>query len=437
MPDYNISEFADVNMREFALYTIEARALPNMIDGLKPSQRFYIYSSIKNPAGVFKKVSAVGGIVSDYGYNHAEGSIMGTGQLLAAEWYNNILLIEGEGSFGTRQVQQAGAPRYVKTRLHKNFHKYMKDIDLAPEHDDPEHAPPAFYVPVIPLVLCNGTRGIATGFATHILARDPADLVKACQEYLKTGKIQNDPKVKFPDFRGTTTFNAETGQYISRGLFTRNTKTKLTIDEIPYSFDRESYIKVLDTLEAKDEIVSYEDKCSGEFKFEVTLTNKSAKEWDDQTIINKFKLEKPYTENLNVIDEHGKLRQYDDVKKIIVDFCEYRLQNTLPARIANEKKKLEADKAKLEIKIAFIKWFLDSDYSFKGKNRQTITEEIGKAINYSAADVDVYIMPMNFYALTKEEITKLAGNLAETEKSLAFWKSTTPKDQFIEDLKHV
>ena len=186
---YPISDVAKNEWLDFAMYTVEARAIPNMIDGLKPVQRFYLYSSIKNSKKDFKKVSAVSGIISDYGYNHGEQSAAGAGQLMAATWNNNVTLVEGRGSFGTRLIQEAGAPRYVYTRLSENFDKYIKDINLAPEHGDPEHEPPAFYVPIIPLVLVNGTKGIATGFATHILPRDPVDLITACQQYLSTGKI--------------------------------------------------------------------------------------------------------------------------------------------------------------------------------------------------------------------------------------------------------
>ena len=94
-----------------------------MIDGLKPVQRFYLYSSIHNSKKEFKKVTAVAGAVSAYGYNHGEKSVEDAGKLMAANWKNNICLIEGRGSFGTRQVPEAGQSRYVYSRLHENFDK--------------------------------------------------------------------------------------------------------------------------------------------------------------------------------------------------------------------------------------------------------------------------------------------------------------------------
>ena len=135
--NYPISKVAANEWKAFAMYTVESRAIPNMIDGLKPVQRFYLYSSLINSKRDFKKVSAVSGIISDYGYNHGESSAAGAGQLMAAEWNNNICLIEGRGSFGTRLVQNAGAPRYVYSRVNDNFIKYAKDIDLSPIHEDP------------------------------------------------------------------------------------------------------------------------------------------------------------------------------------------------------------------------------------------------------------------------------------------------------------
>lgn len=82
--NYPISAVAKNEWLSFAKYTVEARAIPNMIDGMKPVQRFYLYSSILNSKRDFKKVSAVSGIISDYGYNHGEGSAAGSGQLMAA-----------------------------------------------------------------------------------------------------------------------------------------------------------------------------------------------------------------------------------------------------------------------------------------------------------------------------------------------------------------
>ena len=236
--DYPISKVARNEWLDFAMYTVESRAIPNMIDGLKPVQRFYLYSSLLNSKRDFKKVSAVAGIISDYGYNHGETSAAGAGQLMAASWNNNVCLVEGRGSFGTRLVQQAGAARYVYTRVHKNFEKYIKDIELSPVHADPEHEPPSFYLPVLPLVLANGAKGIATGFATSILPRSTKHLAKAVKEYLEKGSIARKLPITFPDFSGKVEYDKENDKYQVIGSFERKSKTVMVITEVPYGYDR-------------------------------------------------------------------------------------------------------------------------------------------------------------------------------------------------------
>jgi DNA gyrase/topoisomerase IV subunit A len=71
---YSLSSLAANEWKNFALYTVEARAIPNMVDGMKPVNRFYLYSSIQNSKKEFKKVSAIAGVLSSYGYSHGETS---------------------------------------------------------------------------------------------------------------------------------------------------------------------------------------------------------------------------------------------------------------------------------------------------------------------------------------------------------------------------
>jgi DNA topoisomerase-2 len=437
MNPYKLSDIAQNEMKEFARYTIESRAIPNMIDGLKPVQRFYLYSSIKNTPKDFKKVSAVSGVVSDYGYNHGEASAAGAGQLMAAEWNNNICLVEGRGSFGTRQVQEAGAARYVYTRLHSNFHKYIKDIDLSPSHIDPEHEPPAFYIPVIPLVLANGTRGIATGFATNILPRSEKDLTKACKEYVQKGKISKRLVPSFPDFKGKVEFDPNGNRWLCIGMHDRPSPTKIIITEIPYGYDRESYVKILDKLEEDGDILGYEDQCSAEgFKFEVKLKNATAKTLNtDEKVNKKFKLEKPMPENITVIDSNNKLKEFDDERNLIKEFCDYRL-TTLQKRIDLNIQKCTENCRWLTVKMEFIKAVLEDQIIFKNKGKEEVIKQILKTTSAIETDGD-RLLRMNILSLTKEMIKTLFEELKAEKDTLKYWNETTSKDQFLSDLNDI
>jgi DNA gyrase/topoisomerase IV subunit A len=433
---YPLSRLAANEWRDFALYTLENRAIPNMIDGMKSVQRFYIYSSIENSKRDFKKVSAVAGVLSDYGYAHGETSAANAGQLMASEWANNICLVEGRGSFGTRLVQAAAAPRYTYTRLHKNFETYIRDIDLAPEHSDPEHEPPAFYVPVIPLVLVNGIKGIATGFATNILPRDPDDLALACLEYINTGKIKSRVKIRFPDFTGKVVYDADKDRYDCIGTYQLKSKTVVTITEVPYGYDRETYVQILDKLEEAGSIVSYEDQCDKDgFRFEVKLKQSVAADLTEAKIISMFKLSKPFSENLTVIDFNGKLREYSDERDLIVDFCEYR-NDILEKRIAKRQAEFSEEMRWLNVKMQFIQGVLDTKIVFKGLKKDQVAALIRKHTEATEDDSD-RLLRINIMSLTKEMVDQLAKEIHECNKKLDFWKKTTVKEQFVTDLKDI
>ena len=433
---YPVSKIADNEWKEFAMYTVESRAIPNMIDGMKPVQRFYLYSSIVNSKTEFKKVSAVAGVVSQFGYNHGETSASGAGQLMAAEWNNNICLVEGRGSFGTRLIPAAAAPRYTYTRLHKNFSKYIKDIDIAPAHSDPEHEPPSFYIPVIPLVLINGTKGIATGFATNILPRDPEDVARACKEYLNKGKIAKKLKIKFPKFKGTVEFNVGDDKFYCEGIYEKKSKTVLEITEVPYGIDREAYVTILDKLEESGEIVGYDDLCDKDgFHFEIKLKQATSAIWSDEKIKKEFKLSKALPENLTVIDQNGKLREYTDERDLIKDFCDYRLgmlQKRIDLRIAEFSEEVRW----LDVKMQFIQSVIDNKIIFKNKKKSDVSTQIYQ--NTSAKDDDIErLLRINIMSLTDEMVKALKEDQNTANSELAFWKTTNSNDQFLVDLNEI
>lgn len=433
---YPVSSIANNEWRSFAMYTVESRAIPNMIDGLKPVQRFYLYSSIVNSKRDFKKVSAVSGVVSDYGYNHGESAAAGAGQLMAAEWSNNICLVEGRGSFGTRLVQSAAAPRYTYTRLHDNFSKYIKDIELAPVHSDPEHEPPAFYVPVIPLVLANGIKGIATGFATNILPRDPKEIADACREYVTTNKIKSRVSVKFPQFNGRVEYSEQDKKFFCYGTFEKKSKTVLLITEVPYGMDREGYVDVLDKLEEKGDIVGYDDLCDKNgFLFEVKLKQQTSATWDDERIHKEFKLVKPLSENLTVIDHNGRLKEYVDERDLIIDFCNYRssiLQKRIDLRLSEQTEEARW----LNVKMQFIEAVLDDVIRFKNKTKAEVERQILASTEALPTDID-RLLKVNILSLTHEMVNELIDQIKKVKKSIKYWKSTTPKQQFIDDLGEI
>ena len=111
---------------------------------------------------------------------------------------------------------------------------------------------------------------------------------------------------KYPDFTGTVEPNPK-GGYDIVGKYELISKTKLKITEVPYFYDREEYLTVLEALKDNDTIIGYSDDCDIDgFQFLVTLPRNFSADID-----KTFKLRSKVTENLSVIGPDNKLKEYD------------------------------------------------------------------------------------------------------------------------------
>ena len=435
------SDIMNKEARDYSMYTIEDRALPNLIDGLKPSQRFFLYSVLRNARNGFTKVASVGGVVSEYGYHHAETSAQDTGAAMANTWNNNFPIIQGRGNFGSRVVQESAAARYIYCMIHENYRKTFLDEDMAPKHWDPEHFPPRFYLPIIPTVLLNGVMGMAVAYATTILPHDPKSVIECVKDVLESGKCK-EPLLKFPDFNGKIIPQEEPGKYMLEGLYSydEKRKTKLIISEIPPKYDREKYIAVLDELTDKNLIVSYTADCRNGFKFEITLKRDLTVDMTDHSAVMKmFKLNQSVSQNITVIGPNrsptsSDVRAYDSAKTLIADFVKHRL-TYYPARIAKRISELEEKTRYANARIIFIQKVISDEINPRGKTRkQTLTtiERFDELKEFSEK-----LIGMNIYHITSDEVKKLEKDLQVIEKELKYWKKTTPKAEYLKDLENI
>lgn len=420
-----LSDIMNNEALEYAMYTVESRAIPSLIDGLKPVQRFVLYSTIKNAPREFKKVAAIAGMVSDYGYHHGEVSAQDSLKLMAAEWTNNLPIISGEGNFGSRMVQESAAARYVFAKLHSNFSLVFKDLDLSPVHADPEHIPPRFYVPSIPIVLCNGVQGIATGFATNILPHCPQWVANATKEAITKGKITSQPLIKFPQFTGTVL--NEDSKYTQVGTIS-TTGLTVTITEIPTDYDYPTYIAILDSLLDKGVITSWSDQTKDTFKFIVRMSRGTNMSHDN--LIKILKLSKSYTQNINVLNEHGKLMKFDCVQDLILHFVNFKKQfikSRIQAGIKRAKAELETARAKKEFIIGVNSGKID----IKGMNRN-------EAINFiKAAWPEVnpqQLLSLTVDKMTTDEVKRLEDEYNEQLSKCKYWETTTPEQELLSDI---
>lgn len=408
--------------REPSLYTAQQRAIPNLIDGLKPVHRFLLYRGQKMCKGKFEKVAAVGSSVASAGYHHGEAASCDALAMISADWNNNLPLFLGDGWFGDRLERVPAAGRYIFCKVNPLVDDIYKDTDIAPEHPSKDHLPPKYYLPLIPMVLVNGIKGIATGYATDIPSCDPRWLVESCLKVLDEKAI-SEPKYMFPMWKGS--IQRDGNGWVAVGKYELKSKTKLVITEVAPSYDREGYIEILDKLQEKGKIVSYDDCCSdGQFKFEVTLK----RNYDEKHIIRDFKLSQNINKNLTVINEEGNIEVFPDEESIIRRFVELRIP-FYQIRIENEIKRIEQKLVELKALNRFI-----SDVTSGKVKLQSMTKKELHDLIRQSYDGCLFIADVPVYALTKEEIEKNVGEIQEHGKRLDHMWSTTPQEEYKCDL---
>ena len=420
-----LKSIVDKEALTYAKYSVEERAIPNLIDGMKPVHRFFLYSVMQSASTKFNKVAAIGGRVSELGYHHGETSAADSGALMASTWSNNLPIVEGDGNFGSRMIQEASASRYVFARLHENFHKYFKDTNLAPVHPDPEHLPPKFYLPIIPYVLVNGSFGIATGFRTDIPPHSVDSVVECVKQYITTGDC-DEPRIQFPEFKGEIVQSEEECYMV--GKYELIGKTKLIITEIPYSYDREKYVTVLDDLAERDVIVRYEDLCGeDDFEFEVTLK----RDFKHDKIVDVFKLQQNIPRNLVAITHDRNVKVYENTTQMLKEFVDYRMP-FYDNRIQNELTKSSKALELAEAKVLFIESVLDGSIDLKGRTRLQTINVI--KTHEKLVDFADDLIKMNIYHLTTDEIKKLKQDITRIKKDVKYWNTTNSRKEYLNDL---
>ena len=435
----SLKDIIDVEALSYAIYTVEGRAIPNMIDGFKPVHRFVMARALDLARGdknKFHKVASIAGGVADYGYHHGEASAEEATSGLVATYKNEYPMFDGQGNFGSRMVPEASSARYVFARVSKNFYNLFKDTEYAPVHPDEEHKPPAFYLPVIPTVLLNATSGIAVGFATDILPHSFQDVKEAVKAIVE-GREPVTPKVKYPEFRGEVVELEEPGKYELHGTYKMTSRTQMEITEIPVQWNLEKYTsKILDPLEEKG-FITWKDNCGEhgfgfKIKFRKEYKLDGTEEENHEKIMKDFGLIEKLSQNLTVLNHKGKLAEYTNTLDLIRDFVDVR-KTYVQVRIDSKIKETEAAFKLARAKVFFIKEVIDGKVVIQGKPRKKLIEELQASEIYG--DYAEKLVAMNIYHMTSDEAKKLADEAKAKKAEHEYWKTTDVKTEYLNDLE--
>jgi DNA topoisomerase-2 len=173
--------------KELILFSMSdnARSIPNLCDGLKPSERKILFACFKRKLKDEIKVAQLSGYVAEHSaYHHGEMSLCGTIVAMAQNFVgsNNINLLMPNGQFGTRNQggKEHASARYIFTCLNRaTRHLFNEADDPLMDYivEEGQKIEPIWYLPIIPMILVNGAEGIGTGWSTSIPCYNPREIV--------------------------------------------------------------------------------------------------------------------------------------------------------------------------------------------------------------------------------------------------------------------
>lgn len=353
---------------------------------------------------------------------------------LAQSFKNNAPLLEEDGQFGSLRSPESGAPRYIGTKLSSNFRLIYKDFELLEyKKEEGEKIEPYFFLPIIPMILVNGSQGIAVGFASNILNRNIKDVIKQCKKVIEGKRIIN-LKPSLNQFKGDWIENKNnTLRWIIRGKFEKLNTTTILITELPPSITYEKYEKHLDKLIQDKLIEDYEDNCKDDINYKIKFKRTELNKLNESDLIKLLNLEEFQTENLSTLDENGRLKLFESVNDMIKYFVNFRLTYYEKRKDFLLRKSMK-DLDVLNNKLKFIKLILEKKIEINNKTKSNIVKQIEKNKISKIDESYDYLLRLPIYSLTKEIFDKLKNDTKNKEEEIKSIKKSQPKEMYLNDL---
>ena len=446
----SLDDIMSLRFGAYSKYIIQERALPDARDGLKPVQRRILYSmymdgntSIKPHRKSAKAVGQVMGIF----HPHGDSSIYEAMVRLSQDWKNNLTLIDMHGNNGSIDDDPPAAYRYTEVRLDKNAEKLLNDIDkntvtMTNNYDDSTLEPtvlPASY----PLLLVNGSTGIASGYATNMAPHNLNEIVDATIYRLNNPECSVEDLmvfVKGPDFptggivQGLDNikevFKTGRGKVVLRSkceVLKGKTNDSIVVTEIPYEVIKCNLVKKINDIAINKDIEGISEVRDESGRDGLKIVIELKKDANSEMILNYLykntDLQINYSyNNIAIVNHRPTLLSLSDALDAFIDF---RKQVVLNRSVYLRDKK----KARLHVIDGLIKAvsILDSvietirrsndkqDSKINLMNNFLFTEEQAEAI----VNLRLYRLSNTDIVALKEECSTLIREISELESIIS------------------
>jgi len=427
-----IKEFVDTELKSYSVCD-NKRSIPELMDGLKTTQRRLVYCMMKHPKRA--KVSVIGPKASQMtNYPHGETSIMGAAVNMAQDFVgsNNLPLLNGIGMFGTILDKESSSFRYIHAELNtKNSKIFNPNDDIVLQYKEKEghQIEPKTYYPMFPLAFVNGCKGIGNGYSINLLPHDIKDLKKCAREYVRTGYIKTKLVPHFNGYKGKVERDGE--QIIITGVIEKVNSTTLRITELPPKHEISKYKKLLFKLVDDKFIKGFKNNSTKDgWNIEIKATRETVK-LDESVLLDKFKMIDRMTQTV-VFWNEGVLTQFKTPEHALETFFKHRLD----IYHSRNKKMISRLKSELNMmchKINFINLWNEESVTMRKFDKQSLIRYVTDEIDCSFEEAEPLIK-MPVYNLTESEIDKCRGKMRECENNIQELLDQDVNKQYLKEI---
>src|SRR5678815_2672657 len=328
----NVADEIKNSFLDYSMSVIISRALPDVRDGLKPSQRRILYAM--NDLGIMpnrkhlKCAKIVGETMGNY-HPHGDQAIYPTLVHMAQPWAMRERLVDGQGNFGSVEGDPPASMRYTEARLAPLGAALMDDmdkdtVDFTPNYDETRSEPTVFPA-AFPNLLVNGGTGIAVGMATNIPRHNLGEIIDGICAQIDNPNIALKELMKFvkgPDFPTGCAICGVAGvrQYIETGRGSMKVRGKagveelkghreqIVITEIPYNVNRDTLVERIAALvndKVLTDITAIRDESDENTRVVIELKRDALPKVVINNLYKHTAMESSFAVNMLAID-HGK-----------------------------------------------------------------------------------------------------------------------------------
>lgn len=457
----NVEEEMKDSYLRYSMSVIISRALPDVRDGLKPSQRRILYAMRQlnlGPGGKHRKCAKISGDTSGDYHPHGDTVIYPTMVRMAQEWIMRYRLVDGQGNFGSIDGDPPAAMRYTEARMTASAVQLMEDldketVDMVPNYDETKKEPTVF-PSKFPNLLCNGSSGIAVGMATNIPPHNARELVEAAKLILDDPTVKIDdilqvmPGPDFPTggvicgYRGIReAFHTGRGRLVIRAVTHtepmkgQTDRERIVIDEIPYGVNKTRLIEQIADLVNSKNVTGIADLRDESDKDGMRLVLDLKKGEMPDVILNQLykysDLQTTFGCNMLALDKG--LPRVMNVKQMIQAWVDHRI-DVIRRRTRYELKKAEARAHVLEGYLKAIDHLDEVVKIIRGSDTRDAAK-FALIERYDFTDRQAHaVLDLRLYQLTGLERSKIEEEYQALLEKIAYYKSVLASEQMVRDI---